>query len=1024
MQNLEFIKEFIEEATVHVETVENGLLLFGNGTDEPDTIHGIFRAVHSIKGTAGFFGLQNIIKIAHVMENLLGEVRNGNLAMTNDMVDYLLAANDCLKEMIVDVENSDDRDVSVHIENITAILENRKPNPSIEPVVEFVITDEKNQEVLFADNEKTIITDALKHGHGLYKIRLRLNENIKANPSPVMFFNKLSSIGQIIDSYTDISEVGGLDDILNADINFIFLFTTVLEKTLISLALDIPEEDIVELDIDTKKEDLAQILMKDLDFSNAVQKLEPLSVQRQIGESNTGTTKDIIAHSVAIEEMKSVNSPGSSMISSASPNVDDAGDMVKKAQAVAVDDTVRVHVSLLNDLLNLASEMVLGRNQLLRCLEDHRKEIAGLNSVLQNIDNITTELQEKIMQTRMQPVAKVFNKFPRIIRELSKKLGKDIDLQMEGTEVELDKSIIESLADPLTHLIRNAADHGIERPELRELQGKSKTGHVFLKAYHEGGRVNIDIIDDGAGIKVEKIKAKALERGLMRASEAESMSEREILNMLFQPGFSTAEQVTDVSGRGVGMDVVKTNIEKLGGAIDIMTRPGQGTTFRLALPLTLAIIPSLIVEVAGQKFALPQVNLQEMVRIKPGDPNRKIERCQGAQVLRLRGRLLPIIHLGNVLGLRKEPLDTTKVVRVLVLKIGTKQYGLAVDAIHDGEEILVKPLPKHLGECPCYSGVTILGDGKVAMILNPEGISGKANLRFTEEQPKKSAEEEQSAMESMAESQNLLLFQCSGTETFSLDLSMVARVEPIQASQIERIGEKEYIQFRGDSLRVIRPEQYLPVTRREGQPDKLYVIIPKLVKYPMGILIHRIDDIIQTRVKFNQENIKAKGLVGSTILHNRIVLVINIYDLFELAAPDQYQVHERHSHSGNRRTVLLVEDTPFFAKMERSYLEWAGYRVLYGSNGKEAWEILQNSSVDVVVSDIQMPIMDGYELVKRIRADQGFASLPVIALTSMTDERSRQLGREAGFDFYEAKLDKERILDRLEEALRLRREAG
>ncbi|MZP29960.1 response regulator [Heliobacterium undosum] len=1032
MQNLEFIREFVEEAASHLETVENGLLLLGEGRQERDTIHSIFRAVHSIKGTAGFFALRNIVELTHVMENLLGEARNGKLDVDGDMVDALLAANDCLKAMVGDVENSESADIAPHVRALELFLKG-KDRPPAEPAPSIIVTDAKQNEVALEEKEKTVITDALKHGHRLYKIRLNLVENVSASVSPVVFFRKISSIGQIIDSYTDISDVGGLDDFLDAGLNFVFLFTTVLEKKLIALALDIPEEHIEELDVNTKLEELAQILRGGMGETetapvrSSTMTSPPaagqspaqspasaqLTSQASIEASVQGTNQQSGVHNgTAGEALPAGRETGLS--------AEEGIDAAKKAAAIA-DDTVRVHVSLLNDLLNLASEMVLGRNQLLRCLESHRKQIPGLGGILQNIDNITTELQEKIMQTRMQPVAKIFNKFPRIIRELSKKLGKDIDLHMEGTEVELDKSIIEALADPLTHLIRNAADHGIEMPEKREALGKPKTGTIHLKAYHEGGRVNIDIADDGGGIRSEKIKAKALEKGLIKPHQAEGLAERETLNLLFLPGFSTADQITDVSGRGVGMDVVKTNIERLGGSIDIFTQPERGTTFRLTLPLTLAIIPSLIVEVAGQKFALPQTNLQEMVRIKPGDANRRIERFHDAQVLRLRGRLLPVIHLGQVLGLRREAIDTSAVVRVLVLKIGAKRYGLAVDRIHDGEEILVKPLPRHLGECACYSGVTILGDGKTAMILDPDGIAAKANLRFLEEQGQRDAREQAAA--DMAEVQNLLLFQCSGPETFSIDLSLIARIEPIQAHHIERVGDKEFIQFRGDSLRVIQPEQYLPVNSGGARPEKLYVLIPKLVRYPMGILIHRIHDIVQTRVRFNQENIKAKGIMGTTILQNRIVLVVNIFELFESAAPEHYAVAERRQGSGQQRTILLVEDTPFFSRMEKSYLEWAGYRVLSAGNGKEALTILAAQPVDAVVSDIQMPVMDGFELARRIRADKNLAHLPVIAVTSMTDEGSRRQGREAGFDDYETKLDKDRMLDALEKVLARRREA-
>jgi len=875
LKNTEFIKDFVDEAINHVDAVEAGLLKLESGDGNADIIHGIFRNVHSIKGAAGFFGLKNIVSLSHAVENLFGEIRNGNLVIDNEIVDILLSANDSLKTMIADVENSKKVNIEGHIAKILAIINNQQ---------------ECRQPAQAFPQQMSVKKEETKNAT----------------------------------SWND-------DDCLQND------------------------------DVSLQKE----------------------------------------SHHLPVK----------------------TGDEAQKHQGASADDTIRVHITLLNDLLNLASEMVLGRNQLLRTLEKHRKEIPGLSAVLQNIDGITTELQEKIMQTRMQPVAKVFNKFPRLIRELSRKMGKEIELRMEGLEVELDKSIIEALGDPLTHLIRNAADHGIEPPDVRGGNGKPETGIITLKAYHEGGHVNIDIIDDGAGIDTGNLKQKALQKGLISPAEAPLMGERELLELLFQPGFSTAEKVTDVSGRGVGLDVVKTNIEKLGGTMEIMTNPGRGATFRLALPLTLAIISSLIVEVEGQKFALPQVNLQGIVRVKPGDPSRKIEQIRGSEVLRLRDGLLPVIHLADVLGLKKTRSGAGQVFRVLVIKSGFKRFGLIVDLIHDVEEILVKPVPGYLNDCRRYSGVTIMGDGRTAMILDPEGIAARAGLRFMDECDEPTAKEAVFAGESITERQSLLLFKCSGPETFGADLSMVARVEKIQAGQLEKIGNKEFIQFRGEALRVIRPENYLPVARGKKDCRTLYVIIPKLVRHPMGILAEKILDTVETRIELSREDIKAKGLVGSAVLDHRIVLFINIYELFEMAAPKNYRTADGGRKTGEQKTVLLVEDTPFFVKTERKYLESAGYHVLTAPNGREAWKILQENNVDAVVSDIEMPVMDGYELVKRIRADKKLERLPIIAVTSRADEPSVKKGLDAGFDFYEIKLDKEQLLEKIALAFQKRRDA-
>lgn len=1008
MLNEEFIQDFVDEAASGTESIETNLVSISEKPGDPEEINSVFRAVHSIKGTAGFFGLKKIVELAHAMENVLGEARSGKLELTGEIIDLLLTANDCLKSMVENVAESDSTEISQFTSKLTLIAQHKPVDMSL--IQSSESNDQENNQLASPVQvqpeeqarwkRRESILEGIKHGHKLFKVSLRMYEDLDKNGiNPVQFFKKIESIGNIVDSYTDISEIKALDECSGEEcfagqMLTNFLFTTVLEKSLLPMALEIPEEQIKEIDTNIEDEELSAILEE----------------------------KVRIVPSKPVEEHLDVTDKPE-------PQEDNA----KKGNQIKVEDSIRVHISLLNDLMNLTSEMVLGRNQLLRSMETHRKNIPGMEPILQNIDRITTELQGKIMQTRMQPIANVFNKFPRIIRDLSKKLEKEIQLQLEGTDVELDKSIIEALGDPMTHLVRNAIDHGIEMPRVRESAGKPKIGSVSLKAYHEAGYVNIDIIDDGAGIDSEKIKKKALEKGIVSTSEIYAMGENEILQLLFRPGFSTAEKVTDISGRGVGMDVVKTNIEKLGGTVEIHTVLGKGTTFRLILPLTLAIIPSLIVEVNKNKFALPQVNLLEMVRIKDGDATKKIEYINNAEVLRLRGKLLPIVHLSQVLGIESTVVSSSTVTRVLVLKTGSKKFGLVVDAIHDEEEILVKPLPKHLKNCDCYSGVTILGDGKIAMILEAEGIAAKANLKFTEESIENLDKEVMAKETAMREQQKLLIFQCSGPEMFAIDLSLVSRVDKVKVENIEKIGNKEYIKFRGDSLRIVRPEDYLPVNRQDIENQEMFVIIPKLVTHPIGLLVNKIQDTLETTIILNDQDIKAKGLFGSAILNDRIVLFINIYELFEQAAPEHYgnyrddsghTLKEEENGEHEKTVVLLVEDTPFFNRMEKDYLEWAGYEVYAANNGAEALGLLKQKHIDIVVSDIQMPIMDGYELIRKIREDKQLAHLPVIAVTSMTGDANRKNGLKAGFDFYEYKLDKVKLLEKVKMALEQRRNVG
>lgn len=842
LQNEEFIKEFVEEALMHIESVEENLLHLEGEDLDLDRVNDVFRAVHSIKGTAGFFGLDNIVKLSHTMENIFGEVRGGKLDFSTHMIDGLLESNDMLRAMVQDVANSQEMDITQYIEMLNGFLTGNSER-----------ADKKSN-----SDDADILEQGLKRGHRVYVVKINLNKDLaKKDITPIAFFNNILSIGNIIESKTDISDIGGLDSVFDNDIEVLFIFTTVLEKSLVAQALGISESNIEELDRSITRADMEKILEN---YSGSKER-KPKVTNEVDHAVNLPSTKP---------QRQNKMPPSSSLM----------------------EDSIRVNITLLNDLMNLASELVLGRNRLLRTMEGHSKDIPGLDGILQNMDTITTEMQEKIMQTRMQPVGNVFNKFPRMIRDISRDLDKKIELTMEGVDVELDKSIIESLGDPLTHLVRNAADHGIEKPEVREQLEKPSMGHIHLHAYHEGGHVTIEVTDDGAGIDIEKIKAKAIEKGIIDAADADGMGEQETLSLLFAPGFSMAKEVTDVSGRGVGMDVVKTNIEKLGGSIEIFTSLGEGTTFRLTLPLTLAIISSLIVEVEGQRFALPQINLQEMVRIKPGDNTRSIEYINESEILRLRGKLLPLIHLADVLGLsrRQEEISNNVdcITRVLVLKLGSKKFGLVVDSIQDDEEILVKPLPRYISECKAYSGVTIMGDGSIAMILDPQGISEIAQLKFIGDD----FTEQRDLMlysEQDTKTQDMLLFKASGPETLAVHLSQVARVDEVDVQKIEEIGNRKYVNYRGRPLMLIRPEDYLPIQKREDVGEKFYLIIPKFSKKQVGILIEKIYDTIHDSITIDDKDIKAPGLYGSTLIDDRVVLVVCVDELIELACPE---IHE------------------------------------------------------------------------------------------------------------------------------------
>ena len=885
--------------------------------------------------------------------------------------------------MITDVLNSEGTDLT-EIESALESIINKSENTNGEPIkcevpASNTLKIESNFDLSGANG--ILIQDGLKFGHHIFEIKFKLNNDLlDYNEGPIKFFYTIQSVGMLVDMQTDHSSINSLEDVLKAmddkatDVYMEILVTTILEKQLFANVLSISEDRITEIYV--KKDD-------SVESENIVD----VSVKEE------NKIEEEIKSDIAVVEKKQK-------------------DFTEKEKSIVADESIRVHVSVLNDLLNMASEMVLGRNQLLRTLENYKKNIPGLSPILQNVDFLTSSMQEKIMQTRMQPVGNIFNKFPRLIRDLSKNLSKEMELVIEGADVELDKSIVEGLGDPLTHLIRNSADHGIEMPDMREKQGKSRKATIKLKAYHECGAVNIDVSDDGRGMDVEKIKKSALEKGLFTKTELDMMNEQEILKIIFRPGFSTAAKVSDVSGRGVGMDVVKTNIEKLGGTVEIITNIGTGTTIRLELPLTLAIVQSLVVSSNSQRFIIPQVDVQEIVKIKKGSNDRYIEFVQDSEVLRLRGKLIPIVHLAEVLKIEND-LEESKDVSVLIIRRGKRRYGLVVDVVLGSEETLVKSVPYQLRNSTAYSGVTIMGDGKIAMILDSEGIIKLADLKFIEENTAVAEGEVEKKINE--EIQNLLLFKCSGEELFAINIALVARLEKIKYEEVKYIGNEKYIVHRNKSLRVVRPENYLKVGKKENNPKYVYVIIPKLVSHPIGILVESIVDSIDIKLEIATDEIGMKGLVGTSIYKEQVMLILNIYDLFELVNPEHYIPKNVKTHEGKK--ILYVEDTPFFQRMGMRYLEAGGYKVYLAENGREALSILGTQKIDVVVSDIQMPVMDGYELVMRMKESSIYNQIPVIAVTALTGDFNRNIGLEKGFDYYEYKLDKERLLNTIDIAL-------
>ncbi|MFN3151285.1 chemotaxis protein CheW [Bremerella sp.] len=852
------LAEFVTESREHLADVEGQLLeIEANGANiNVDLVNKVFRAIHSIKGAAGFMGLVRINELAHALENVLGKMRTEELTPNSQIVDVMLKAADALSGLINDIENSNTVDVSSHIALLNEIFEAEANSSS-------TATAQDNRSIEEVESEV-------------------------ATAAPIA----------------------------------------------------------------AEKNELAQ--------------------------DSAGPKEAAVAQ--------------------------------RTPSTPQVESSIRVQVGVLDRLMNLAGELVLGRNQLLQTVNN--ADGTSMQAVAARLDQVTSELQEAIMQTRMQPIGNVFNKFPRVVRDLSAKLGKQCNVVMEGGEVEVDKTIIEAIGDPLTHMVRNSVDHGVEMPEKRMASQKEPTGTITLRAYHQAGKVRIDICDDGGGIDTNRLKDKAVSKGIISAERASQMSERDAVWLIFHPGFSTAEKVSDVSGRGVGMDVVRTNIEKIGGSVDIESTLGKGTSVQITLPLTLAIIPSMLIRSCNRRFAIPQVNIVELVRVRASESSQRISRVKGARVLRLRGSLLPLVDLDQALNFdpSSEPDDTVGARQIVVVESGQFRYGLIVDEIDDSEEIVVKPLGRHLKSCGCLAGATILGDGHVAPILDVSGIAAKTDLRTHEQEDDKNNNFDDASQSS--ERQSLLMFTNAPDEKFAIPMTLISRIERIRYEQVDTVGGQQLLQYRGTSLPLLTLEEHIQAKSRP-QMDYVHVVVFQIHGREVGLIAAELNDIREVAAEIDGNTFREPGVAGSIVVDETTIRIVDLYELAFSAHPKWFSDKPKVTvDEESPFQILLAEDSSFFRKQAKDYLESEGFSIVEAEDGANAWDLLNSGEyeIDLVITDIEMPFMNGFELTRAIKSDADTCHLPVIALTSLASDEDQRRGAEAGVDDYQIKMDRERVM--------------
>jgi two-component system chemotaxis sensor kinase CheA len=666
--------------------------------------------------------------------------------------------------------------------------------------------------------------------------------------------------------------------------------------------------------------------------------------------------------------------------------------------------SIRVTVDTLEHLMTMVSELVLTRNQLLEIVRRH--EESEFKTPLQRLSNVTAELQEGVMKTRMQPIGNAWQKLPRIVRDLSNELGKKIELEMHGAETELDRQVLDLIKDPLTHMVRNSADHGLETSEQRRAAGKPEHGLIRLSAYHEGGFIIIRIADDGRGLNTERIKSKAMAQGLVSEADVEKLTEAQIHKFIFAPGFSTAAKVTNVSGRGVGMDVVRNNIDQIGGTIDVKSVAGAGLSFTIKIPLTLAIVAALIVEANGHRFAIPQLSVIELVRVREGSEHR-IESIKDTQVLRLRDKLLPLVGLSQLLGLEGNARDF-KASFIVVTQVGSQTFGIVVDGVFHTEEIVVKPMSSKLRHIQMFSGNTILGDGSVIMIIDPNGVAqtfGNAVASHLS-----AVEADSAGGEDVKATTSLLVFRAGSMQPKAVPLSLITRLEEVDAQKIELSNGRHMVQYRGQLMPLISMSNDVRIKGEGAQP----LLVFSDGSRSMALVVDQIVDIVEDNLEI-QVGSDNPGVLGSAIIRGHATEIVDVGHFLSLAFEDWFRRKEQPAQR-RQPSVLLVDDSPFFLNMLTPVLQAAGYSVTAVGCAKDALALLRDGRhFDVAITDIEMPDIDGFQFAEAVRGDPRTAELPIIALSSVVSAEAIDRGRRVGFYDYVAKFDRQGLIAALKE---------
>ncbi|MDQ6969734.1 MAG: chemotaxis protein CheW [Mariprofundus sp.] len=974
----ELLAEFLTESNENMASIEEQLMELEARPQDEELINAIFRVIHTVKGSCGFLGLSGLEKLAHAGENLLGKIRSLKFAVNEDLVSLLLDCADGINDYLQGLEAN-----------------------GAEPALD-------HSSVISRLQAAERLVDSMA-GAGI-SVVAEAAQTAAIEPSPVQSTPDRDQQAAEKSVAESTAEAG--DDEIGVD-DWAGDFAEAVRAAMTAKGWHTPEQVIAA----------GFAPLRDLEAVSPADALKILGLSKKLvaqggatkksTETETKNETDSAQSAAAETEAVGVEVMPEQATKTATRNLPAP---TKKTVAPAAKaksaGSIRVDVELLDSLMNQVGELVLTRNRLLQMVQESGS--MEFMRVGREVDQVTERLQSQLLRTRMQPIKTIWGSVPRVVRDMSKSLDKRIDVVMEGEETELDRTILTALKDPLTHIIRNSCDHGVEMPAVRRAAGKPEAGTLRLTAAQESGFIVIVVSDDGGGINAEKVKAKALSMGVIDEAMAASMNDQAALQLIFNAGLSTVEKVSNLSGRGVGMDVVKTSIEKVGGSVDISSEMGKGTQLRIRIPLTLAIISAMIVRCCDRRFAIPQISVRELLSARSTSDDWRI--IGGHPFFRLRGRLLPILELAETLHLAENvPHDGS----IVVMDMGDRTFGILIDEIFGAEEIVVKPLGVHFQQLGHYGGCSILGDGSVIPILDCNGLAQMMDLSEEVDQAALLGNEEHALKAS--EMQHVLVYK-HGVARFAIPMSLVERLERFSADKIELSGGSEVLQYRdeevipvlrwGDLIGETRERADASDEKEKDEEGEVYGLILSDGKNRMCLQVDEIVDILEVPLEIKKPAQK-EFFLGTTVILEQATEVVEVFDVIKRAVPDWLDQEAEPADQSRRHSILFVEDAAFFRNLVVPSLQAMQCDVWTAEDGVQACRILADKIPDIILTDLEMPNMDGYELARWIAGQERFQGIPVVALTA-TPPDEKDYERRKMFDEVLLKFDRKTMTETLQ----------